>query len=117
LKETKDGKGEYLQLQCKVLRGPYQNSILFDQLNLKNENNQTVEIAKRTLSAICHAVGVMVPKDSSELHDKPLTVTVAVGEYNGRVTNNIKGYSKYSKEPLPAAPTVTAPAKTSPFAG
>ena len=104
MKETSRGDGEMLELQLKVIRGAYQNWMLFDRLNLKNPNEQAVDIAQRTLSAICHAVGVMQPKDSSELHDKPLSVTVAVGEYNGNLKNDVKGYSKY----LATAPAVPA---------
>ena len=52
--------------------GPYQGRKLFDRLNLVNANPQTVEIAQRTLSAICHATGRMQVQDSEELHLIPL---------------------------------------------
>ena len=61
---TKDGKGQYLFLEMDVLEGPYQGRKLFDRLNLVNANTQTVEIAQRTLSAICHATGRMQVEDS-----------------------------------------------------
>ena len=51
---------------------------MFDQLNLVNSNPQTVEIAQRTLSAICHATGKLQVNDSVDLHLVPMTIQVGV---------------------------------------
>lgn len=95
-KETKDGNGKYLQFVFEVVEGQYKGRRIWDRLNLVNSNTQAVEIARRTLSSICHAVGVLQPKDSMQLHNIPLTVKVACREYNGNVTNEVKGYEKLS---------------------
>ena len=55
MRPTKDGMGQYLWLELDVLEGEYAGRKLFDRLNLINANPTTVEIAQRTLSAICHA--------------------------------------------------------------
>lgn len=93
-KPTKAMTGSYLQLGLQVVSGPSQNRQLIDRLNLNNPNSTAVDIAQRTLSAICRAVGVFTPSDSSELHDKPLMVKVAVkaasGDYSA--SNEVKGY-------------------------
>ena len=91
---TKAGTGSYLLLKLQVLEGDHQGRILFDRLNLDNPNQTAVDIAKRTLSAICTSVGVMTPKDSSELMDKPMMVKVVVTPpQNGYdAGNDIKGY-------------------------
>lgn len=103
MKPTKAGDGNYLQLKLQVTEGRYKNRTLFDRLNLKNKNEQAVTIAKGTLSAICRAVGVMAPKDSSELHMKRLTITVKVrDDQNGNPQNEIKGYKPY-EAPVAAA--------------
>jgi hypothetical protein len=78
VKPTAKGDGSYLKLQLQVLNGQHQNRTLFDILNLWNPNSQAVEIARGTLSSICRAVGVLEPKDSCELHNKPLRVKVKV---------------------------------------
>ena len=78
MEPTSNGQGKYLKLELQVLNGPYQNRKLFDNLNLENANAKAVEIARGTLSAVCRAVGVLTPKDSSELHDKPMRVKVKV---------------------------------------
>ena len=54
---TKDGSGQYLQLKLEVQGGEFAGRTLFDRLNLWNNARQAQEIAQRTLSQICHAVG------------------------------------------------------------
>jgi len=117
MKPTKAGTGSYLELQLQVLNGTHQNRKLFDRLNLKNPNDVAVQIAKGTLSSICRSVGVLTPKDSSELHNKPLTAVVKTkADPEGNMRNEVKGYEKRNGS---AAPTETAnPAgteKKSPF--
>ena len=96
MKATKAGTGEYLKLTFQVVGGPYKNRLLWTRLNLDNPNEKAVQIARGELSAICRAVEVPEPKDSSELHDRPLLITVKCKEsdYNGEMENVIKGYSK-----------------------
>lgn len=91
-KDTKAGTGKFLELTMQVLSGPYQNRKLWDRLNLVNPNEQAVTIAKGTLSAICRAVGVMTPNDSSELHNKPLRIKVKVETHDGNESNRITSY-------------------------
>jgi len=99
MRDTKDGKGKMLELKLQIVQqGKYMNRTLFDRLNLKNANEQAVQIAQGTLSAICRAVNVLTPKDSAELHNKPLVATVKLGEYNGNPKNEIKGYKPLDKK-------------------
>jgi hypothetical protein len=109
MKPTKNGKGEYLELELEVIEGPYKGRKVWDRLTLKHPNEQTVQIARGTLSAICHAIGVMKPKDSIELHNLPLVVSVALKnrEDTGEPTNVIKGYAKRDVT-APPRPVATA---------
>ena len=77
-KPTKNGAGEYLEIVLEVLEGPYKGRRLWERLTLKHPNDVVVRIASANLSAICHAVAVMTLRDSHELHDIPMTVTVAL---------------------------------------
>ena len=85
---------------------------MIDRLNLNNPNQIAVDIAQRTLSAICHATGVMTPQHSSELHDKPLVVKVAVKAADGQysASNEIKGYSSAKTNGAATAAPAAAPA-------
>ena len=114
MKPTKTGTGEYLQLRLDVIEGDYEGRVLFSRLNLKNPNQTAVEIAQRELSAICRAVGVMQPKDSSDLHDKPLRVKVAIRPAgNGyEASNEVKAYEAVQSGAGTVAPAASGgPAK------
>lgn len=96
MKPTKSGNGSYLELTFQVIEGQYKNRLLWSRLNLENPNQTAMQIARGELSAICRAVGVMQPKDSCELHNLPLQVTVKCKKRDdtGDITNKIKGYAK-----------------------
>ena len=116
-KPTKAQTGSYLQLSLEIIEGEHQGRVISDRLNLNNPNATAVEIAQRTLSAICRAVGVMTPRNSEDLHDKPLMVKVKVkpasGDYGA--SNEIDGYeaasSSAAKASAPAAAASTPPWK------
>jgi len=95
MKPTKSGAGSYLQLTFQILEGEYKGRFLWARLNLNNSNSTAVQIARSELSAICRAVGVMTPRDSVELHNLPLLITVKCKKRDdtGDVTNEIKGYA------------------------
>jgi len=119
MKPTKNGNGKYLELKMQILNGQHQNRVLFDRLNLVNQSEVAVQIAKGTLSAICRAVNVLTPKDSSELHNKPLTATVKTKkDQDGNMQNEVSGYKpRDTKAPQQAEPPVEAGASGgSPFA-
>lgn len=94
MKPTKNGSGSYLQLTFTVLEGEHKGRMLWARLNLNNPNATAVKIARGELSAVCHAVGVMQPRDSVELHNLPLVIDVKLKkrEDTGELTNEIKGY-------------------------
>ena len=96
MKATKTGNGSYLQLTFTILEGEYKNRVLWARLNLNNPNATAVKIARGELSAICRAVGVLQPRDSVDLHNLPLVVTVKCKKRDdtGELTNEIKGYAK-----------------------
>jgi hypothetical protein len=108
MKANKAGTGHYLQLTFQIIEGLYKNRLLWARLNLDNPNAITVQIAKAELSAICRAVGVLVPKDSVELHNLPLVIHVKCKKRQdtGEITNEIKGFSK--KDTPPASPAANA---------
>lgn len=78
MRATKDGHGQYLYLEVDVLDGKYAGRKLFDRLNLVNSNPDAVQIAQRTLSSICRAVGKLQVSNSEQLHLIPLIADVRV---------------------------------------
>lgn len=105
------GAGEYLKLDFQIVEGEQQNKHVFENLNVwlaetTDKKKTAVKIAKANLSAICRAVGVLNPKDSSELHGKPLRIKVVVDEGNAQFgkQNRIKDYKPRGFAAPQAAP-------------
>lgn len=134
MKPTKDAKGAYLECELTILAPPeYAGQKFFDRLNLQNNNPQAVEIAYKTLSAICHATGVIQVNDSAVLHNRPLQVKVSLrpagvgadGKQHD-ATNEVKGYKAldgavpqavaHAPGIPPAPPAYAAPAYAPPLA-
>ena len=119
LKPTKSVSGEFLELVLQVQDGPYKGRKIWDRLNLFNSNAQAVLIAKQRLKAIQDSVGVPNPGDSVQLHNRLLTVTVDVREYEGRESNEVKGYAvkRSSGQPMTQTsyPAPTAGQMANPF--
>ncbi len=93
-KKTQKGDGAYLELTLTVVDGPAKGRKTWDRLNLTNPNTQAVEIAQRTLSAICHATGVLKVSDSAQLHNVPLLAKVVIKQGTKGPMNEVKGYKK-----------------------
>jgi len=95
-KPTKSGGGAwYLELEMTVQEGPHRGRRIFDRLNLENPSEKAVEIAHRTLSAICHVCGVMELHDSVQLHGRPFVAVVRLvprSDGSGIMSNEIRGY-------------------------
>lgn len=109
MKPTKDGTGMRLELQFKIIDGQYANRKIFEGLNLRNANAVAQEIAYKQLSAIAHAVKVLLVEDSSQLHNIPLKVKVnlkaATAQYEAK--NEIRAY-KDINEVIQATPAAAA---------
>ncbi len=130
MKPTSNGQGAYLETEFTILAPEqYKGRKLFDRMNLQNSNAVAVEIAYRTLSAICHAVGVIQVGDSSQLHHRPLQVRAALRpaqtaqeSADGKpheASNEVKGYKAVDgaapgAAAAPAAPVALPPPVAAP---
>ena len=122
LKPTSNGRGNYIQLDLEILEGEHKGRTLIERLNIDNPNEKAVEIAQRTLNAICVAVGKMSISDTAELHNIPMLAVVKVDppkpyvkdgvEMPGSPSNSIKTY-----KPANAVPTQAAQPAPSGFGG
>src|SRR5690554_1686528 len=111
VKPTKNGDGSYLELEFEVLEGDFRGRKVWHRLCINHPNATTVKIARGNLSAICRAVGVMQPRDSVELHNIPLLITVKCKKRQdtGELSNEVKGYeSKASVTGQPQQAPVTS---------
>lgn len=116
MKDTKAGTGRYLQLEFEIIEGEYTGRRLWARLNLENPNPMAVQIARSELSSICRAVNVLQLRDTVELHNLPLVISVRCkkSKDSDEMTNEIAGYeakvSYSASAPTPApAPQVGTP--------
>ncbi|MEX0654444.1 MAG: DUF669 domain-containing protein [Phycisphaeraceae bacterium] len=116
-KPTKNGDGSYLELEFTVLDGDYKDRKVWDRLCISHPNAMTVKIARGNLSAICRAVGVMQPRDSVELHNIPLLITVKCKKRTdtGELTNEVKGYEAKAAATAPAPQQAPVHSNTPPW--
>lgn len=105
VKTTKAGDGQYLSLEMDVLEGEHKGRKVWDNINFRNPNPKATEIAQRTLSALCHAIGVVKLEDSSQAHGIPIVVKVSLDKKpDGDSRNVVKAYIKIGDAERPAAP-------------
>lgn len=115
MKQTKTGGGQYLLLTFEVIEGDHKGRKFFVRLNLINVSAEAVQIARAELSSICRAAGVMQPKDSCELHNLPMFVTLRTRKRKD--ANELENLiAKYERKEVaaglpPQATTAAAPWK------
>ncbi|TVQ34037.1 MAG: DUF669 domain-containing protein [Phycisphaeraceae bacterium] len=112
-KDTANGKGKFLKLEMTILDGEHKGRKVWDQIMLQHPSVQAMDIARSTLSAVCHAVGVLRPAQSQELHNLPLVVSVSLKKRSdtGELGNEVKGYAPRGDGS--AAPQQPAPQQNS----
>ena len=120
-KPTKKGDGVTLAYTFQVTDGEHAGVDLMGTLNWRNPSQDAQKIGRAEFSAICHAVGVMQPQDTEELHHRPMVVDVRVEESpavdkNGQPKYDEQGQQKMWKnnkigkfEALPAQGAVGRP--------
>jgi hypothetical protein len=111
-KINRAGTGSYLELELQIVEGEAKGRRIWDRLNLDNPNQTAVDIAKASLSAICHSVGVLTPSSPEELKGIPLVAIIGIqpakGEYSE--SNVVKGYAPVKKAAAPKASGRKSPA-------
>lgn len=114
---TKAGTGERLNLTFEIVEGEFAGRKVWAGLNVKNPNQQAVEISMRELSSICRAVGVMTPKSADDLHDKPMIISVKVRPASEQysASNEINGYAPLKGQAPVAQQQASAPVATPPW--
>lgn len=94
-KPTQAGNGAYIELEQTIQAGEFKGRKVYDRLNIENPNQQAVQIAYATLSAICHVTGRLNITQTEQLHGVPFMAVVIKKKRNDQPdvdTNEIKGY-------------------------
>lgn len=111
IKPTSKGTGQMLTLRWQIVDGQYKGRLVFDRLNIVNQNPDAEKIGQRQLSAVCHATGVIKLQDSSQLHNKPVKIKVKIrSDANYGDSNEVAGYDAVAGGvAITSAPAAQAP--------
>ena len=95
-KSDPSGFNHYIECVFQVVTGKHKGRLLYERVNMTNRNPDCVKIARGTMSAICRAVGVMKPQDSTKLHNIPLIAKVKLVKRkdNNEPANEIDSFVK-----------------------
>ena len=119
VKKTKLGDGEYISLRFDITGPTHQGRVIFHNLNIKNKNPKSEEMALKDLGKIMRATGLSRVSDSDQLigGTMGLKLVVKVDEKYGAGNNVVDIFATGSNPaPMPSsAPTPAgAPSKAAP---
>jgi ABC-type Fe2+-enterobactin transport system substrate-binding protein len=96
VKSTKSGEGQFLEVKFTIVDGPCEKRVIYDRFNFKNASKEAETIGKQQLARFLAAIGKTHIKDTHEVLDILLTISIGVQtrKDNGEDTNRIVKYSK-----------------------
>jgi len=106
LTTTKDSKGGMIVFTVEAIdpQDPDFGRTMDYRLNIHNENQKTVEIARGQLSALCHVVGVFQVQDLKQMFNIPFMVEVG----NQKLTPEQMAKQALAGEQAAPVPTTAA---------
>lgn len=107
IKDTKAKNGKLLEVMFEVYGARFSGRRLWAMFNIENPNPRAVEIARRELSQLCMAIGVLRPRGPEDLIDGTCIVQVGHEEWGGEMRNRAKRYLP-SAHPSQAVPNATS---------
>ena len=118
LKPTKDGTGEYINVQYSVLGPAHAGRVVFGMINVRNKNPEAETIGLRQLKELRAACGLAVLRDTDELVGRNVEINVKTQkseEYGDRNTvAKIRSAGGSSPMPKPGASATPAPGGSTP---
>lgn len=91
IEETAAKNGIYLKLEFKIIDGPFNGRKVYNNFNLKNPNQQTVEIAMKQLATLCGCINKWNRiSNTDELLNIPLQIKLS--DKGDSEYNDVKGY-------------------------
>ena len=93
-KPTKDGNGQLINIQWKVIGENYSNRVIFNTLNVKNQSEAAERIGKEQLRSLMRVLNISKLTNTDQLIGGKAFIKVSVkpesGEYQAR--NEVKAY-------------------------
>lgn len=116
-KKTKRGDGEYIAMTLQIVSEQYKGRLIFVTFNIVNPSETAEKIARGQLSALCRAVGVLTPEDTTELHDIPFEASVGIKKGNDEYPDDQNYIKTYKAKEDKKKKTVDKSAITKKYGG
>lgn len=118
LRQTKDGTGQYINLQIKILGPTNAGRVVFGTINIQNKSEKAEEIGLRQLKELRAALGMAALRDTDDLVGRQVKVKIKTQpEKDGYpARNTVAGYASVSGNTMPmpsATPAVLVQAAAS----
>jgi len=78
LRQNKNKTGNGILFEFQIVQGNYAGGKFRHWINFEHQNQQTVDIGRAELRALADACGVVSPRDTTMLYNKPLIVSLGV---------------------------------------
>lgn len=107
IKDTKNGTGQYINIQLKIVGPTNAGRMVFAMLNIKNANPKAEEIGLRQLKELRIACGIATLRDTDELIGKTVKIKVKINpEKDGyKASNSVASYQSINGGVMPAPGT------------
>ena len=92
-RKTLQSGTDALTIAWQIIDGEYKNRQVFENLYLFDPSRpKQTAFNKQKLMFIVKACGLEVMNDTTELHNKPVKITIRTSEYNGKTRNEVTKY-------------------------
>jgi len=110
LKATKDGQGQYINVQYSVLGPNFAGRVVFDIINVRNASATAEQIGLASLKKLKLAVGLPSLTDTDQLVGRNLEIDVKTqksADYGDK--NTVKAYRSAEGSTVPSIPSAAPP--------
>lgn len=116
-KPMKSGNGMGFNFEFEIISGDHKGRKVFSWITFEHRTSPDAQrIGREQLSAICRAVGVTQLNDTTQLHNLPMMITVAIDK-NDPSRNVIKAYKPKGGAGGAATPTTSVQQQAGAAAG
>lgn len=109
VRATRDGTGNYINMQLSITGPSYEGRVVFGTINLRNKSQKAEEIGRAQLGDLMRALGLARVQDTDELVGGHVSIKVAVETSEGyEPRNTVKAYKAIdgSAPPAPSKPAI-----------
>lgn len=111
LTDTKSGSGQYIKVKYDILGPTHAGRLVWQNLNIRNQNPKAEEIGLRQLGEVLRALGLVEIEETDQLVGGNVEIKLAVKTDDYGTKNEVKSVRAIAQpEPAPAPAKPSGPA-------